>query len=198
MGKRPSWVRCTHPWCERLGRRIKLKHVLYLKCTAEVQKLVGLHKDNLSEALPSEGQLGNWYVHRFSVDRRKAFIFMSETTLLSFILLEGKKTTTAEFLPNILLAGLEQLLLMRGLAQHAVERAFQHYHTGLYAKTSSRTDLGSLNDLVNQYQWRIERSGGLAACDLTKIIMQINEMPQRRLSWSNSWDITQSKLQHLN
>lgn len=172
--------------------------MLYLKCTSEVQKLIGLHKANLTEALPSEGQLGNWYVHRFPVDRRKAFIFMSETTLLSFILLQGRKPTTRESLPNMLLAGLEQLLHMRGLTQDAVERAFQHYDAGLYAKTGNRTDLGSLNDLVKQYQWRIEHSGGLAACDLTKIIMQINEMPQRRLGWSNSWDLTQSKLQRLN
>jgi hypothetical protein len=168
--------------------------MLYLKCTSEVQKVLGLHKENLAEALPSENPLGNWYVNRVPIGRRKAFIFMSETTLLSFVLFQGKKPVTTKFLPQMFLAGLEQLLQMRGFPKDAIDRAFQHYDTGLFAKTDSRADLGSLNDLVKNYQWLIENQGGFEFCDLTAIIMNINETPQRRIGWVNSWDITQSKL----
>ena len=69
------------------------------------------------------------------------------------------------------------------------------YHEGVFAKTDSRPDLGSLNDLVQRYQWLIEYEGGLDRCDLTGIIMGINNTPQRRLGWCSSWDMTQSKLQ---
>lgn len=31
--------------------------------------------------------------------------------------------------------------------------------------------------------------------DLTRIIMGTNEMPQRRLGWCTSWELTESKLQ---
>jgi len=168
--------------------------MLYLKCTQEVQKLVGLRKENLVLAEPSAAPLGNWYVNRFDLDRRKAHIFMSETTLVSFILLQGQKPVTVESLPHMLLAGLDQLLQMKGLPKSAISKAFKHYDSGRFAKTDNRSDLGSMNDLVNQYQWRVEHAGGLSNCDLTSIIMNINEMPQRRIGWQSSWDSVHSKL----
>jgi hypothetical protein len=168
--------------------------MLYLKCTQEVQNVVGLRKVCLASPEPSAAPLGNWYVNRFNLGRRKAFIFMSETTLLSFILLQGKKSVTTESLPNMLLAGLEQLLQMKGLPKSAIDKAFEHYGAGLYAKTDNRSDLGSLNDLVNHYQLRVEREGGFLQCDLTGIIMSVNKMPQRRIGWQTSWDAVQGKL----
>jgi hypothetical protein len=169
--------------------------MLYLKCTAVVQKALGLPKILVADALPTSAPLGNWYVHRFDIGRRKAHVFMSETTLLSFILLQGKKPVTAETLPTMMLAGLAQLLQMRGLGEDAIKRAMVHYQDGLFAKTDSRADLGSLNNLVQRYQWVIENDGGLDRCDLTRIIMGTNDMPQRRLGWHTSWDMTQSRLQ---
>jgi hypothetical protein len=172
--------------------------MLYLKCTQEVQKVVGLRKGNLASPEPSDTPLGNWYVNRFNLGRCKAYIFMSETTLLSFILFQGKKPVTIDSLPNMFLAGLEQLLQMKGLPTSAIETAFKHYDAGLYANTDSGSDLGSLNDLVNHYQWRVEAGGGLSQCDLTSIIMSVNGMPQRRIGWQTSWDAVQSKLSLLN
>ena len=94
----------------------------------------------------------------------------------------------------MLIAGLSQLLEMRGLPAPAIRRAIEPFSNGLYARTNSRSDLGSLNDLILHYQWAIERDGGLGRCDLTRIIMKLNEMPQRRLKWATSWDMTQSVL----
>lgn len=171
--------------------------MLYLKCTAEVQKAVGLRKENLADAGATSAPLGNWYVNRFKADGRMIYIFMSEPTLLSFILFQGKKPVTVQSLPNMLLAGLQQLLEMRGLPSTSIDKAFEHYEFGAYAKTDSRSSLGSLHNLILCYQQMIKFEGGLASCDLTGIIMKINEMPQRRLEWSNSWDVAQAKLAML-
>ncbi len=179
----------------------KLHHnnfMLYLKCTGAVQKVLGLSKTSFIDAMPSAAPLGNWYIHRFDIGRRKAYVFMSEVSLLSFILFQGKKPVTAESLPNMMLAGLQQLLQMRGISEDAIDRALAPYHEGRFAKTENRSDLGSLNDLVQRYQWIIEDDGGLDQCDLTQIIMGTNAMPQRRLGWCTSWEITESKIQLLN
>jgi hypothetical protein len=168
--------------------------MLYLKCTGIVQKALGLPKTLLATPAPTLAPLGNWYVNRFEIGRRKAHVFMSETTLLSFILLQGKTPVTTETLPTMMLAGLAQLLAMRGISENAIERAMVHYQEGLFAKTDSRADLGSLNDLVQRYQWMIESGGGLERCDLTRIIMGTNDMLQRRLGWCTSWEVTQSRL----
>lgn len=171
--------------------------MLYLKCTAQVQSIIGLTSSQLSQAEPSVAPLGNWYINRFPLRRRKAFVFMSETTLLSFVLLQGKKPVTVETLPLMLLAGLERLLTMRGLPADAVERALAHYDTGAFSKTGNRSDLGSLNDLVFPDQHIVHHRGGLDQSDLTDIIMRINETPQQRLGWCNSWEVTESKLLDL-
>jgi len=169
--------------------------MLFLKCTASVQKVIGLRKENLADGGGDTGAaLGNWYVNQFEADNRSIFIFMSESTLLSFVLFKGKKPITVESLPNMLLAGLQQLLEMRGLPKSAITKALADYEVGFYAKTDSRSALGSLNELVHFYRYMIEYDGGLATCDLTQIIMKANEMPQRKLDWNAPWDITQAKL----
>ncbi len=86
---------------------------------------------------------------------------------------------------------------MRELSGAAIDRVFAHYESGAYVKTDSRSTLGSMNELVHIYRYMIESQGGLVSCGLTGIIMKINDMPQRKLEWSNSWDITQAKLSIL-
>jgi hypothetical protein len=171
--------------------------MLYLKCTAEVQKALGLRKENLIKAGETDAPLGNWYINRFDADGRHIYIFMSEPTLLSFILFQGQKPVTPQRLPNMMLAGLQQLLEMRGLPSAAVGRAVTPYEAGLYAKTDSRSSLGCLNELVHAYRYMIESNGGLGSCDLTGIIMRVNDMPQRKLEWATSWDVTQARLSVL-
>ena len=122
---------------------------------------------------------------------------MSEPTLLSFILYEGARPLSPITLPQMFLAGLTQLLEMRGFAEKSIAEATRHYHTGLFAKTDSRASLGSLNDLVGTYQWLVEAKGGLHSCNLSAIIMQVNKTPQRRLNWASAWDAVSTKLQML-
>lgn len=168
--------------------------MLNLKCTAKVQEAVGLTRNDLTDAAPSAAPLGDWYVNRFHASRRTVFIFMSEGTLLSFILFQGIRPVDRQSFPVMFMAGLDQLLRMRGVSEAAIDRALQNYSEVGFARTSSRADLGSLNDLMSHYRWIIESEGGIDRCDLTSIIMKLNEMPQRRLGWNSSWDATHSRL----
>lgn len=168
--------------------------MIFLLCTGEVQKVLGLRKENMADAEPSDAPLGNWYINRFAVDRRKAFIFMSQATLLSFILLQGRVPVTERHLIDMLFGGLEQLLRFRGLSAKSIDKAFMNCDPAMYARTRSRSDLGSLNDLVALYRHNIRCGGGLNHCDLTDIMMKVNETPQRRLEWCNSWEIARCRL----
>ena len=166
----------------------------YLKCTANVQKALDLPKKLLLDATPTLAPLGNWYVNRCDIGKRMVHVFMSDTTLLSFLLLQGQKPVTVKTLPVMFVGGLAQLLQMRGFGEGVVAWTMAHYHQGQFAKTDSRADLGSLNDLVHRYQWVVEQHGGLAHCDLTRIIMGTNDTPQRRLGWCTSWEAVEAKL----
>ena len=48
--------------------------MLYLKCTAHVQKALGLNKLSLHQAQPSQAPLGHWLVNRFDLGNRKALM----------------------------------------------------------------------------------------------------------------------------
>lgn len=168
--------------------------MLYLKCTGEAQKAIGLRKSDLLEAQAVVAPLGNWYVHRFLIGRIRFFLFMSEATLLSFVLYQGQKPVTVQTLPNMLMAGLSQLLAMRGYEPARIDRALEPYQTGLFSKTDSRKLLGCMNDLVWRYTVTVEDQGGLNSCDLTDTIMKMNDMPQRTLEWRTSWDLVNAVL----
>ena len=168
--------------------------MLRLKCTGEVQKAMGLRKAQLVKPLASDSLLGDWYVHRFSAAGTVLYLFMSETTLLSFVLYQGRQGVSAERLPLMFLAGLEQLLNMLGASTDQVSRVMHDSTSGLFAKTDSRKTLGCLNDLVRCYGHAIEHHGRLGACDLSQIIAQINRMPQRTLDWRDAWAATEAAL----
>ena len=168
--------------------------MLYLKCTAEAQKAIGLRKVDLSDATVSTAALGHWYVHRFSVGRTRCFLFMSEATLLSFVLYQGRKPVNAQTLPQMFLTGLLQLLDFMEVDADMIARALHEYREGRFSKTDSRKFLGFMNDLVHCYGTMIEAEGGFSACDLTGIIMKINDMPQRTLVWTTSRDLTHKLL----
>lgn len=168
--------------------------MIFLLCTGQVQNVLGLRKENMADAEPSDAPLGNWYINRFSIDRRKAFIFMSQATFLSFILLQGKVRVTERHLIDLLFGGLEQLLRFRGLSATTIDNAFMNCDPAIYARTRSRGDLGSLNDLVALYSHQIYCGGGVEHCDLTDITMKVNETPQRKFQWCSAWEMTQGRL----
>lgn len=168
--------------------------MIQLKCTQTVLKLLGLRADALAAPQPGEAPLGHWWVNQIRLGRRTAFLFMSEATLLSFVLLQGRKPVTVESLPIMFLGGLEQLLRMKGLPQAAIDRALAPCVNGAFAATDNRNDRGSLNDLAHRYAWIVEAEGGLARCDLTGLIMNTNDMPQRRLGWGTSWEAVRARL----
>lgn len=168
--------------------------MLYLKCTTEVQKAMGLRKADLADATVSTSMLGHWYVHRFTVGRTRCFLFMSEVTLLSFVLYQSRKPVNAQTLPQMFLTGLVQLLDFMEVDADTIARVLLEYSEGRFSKTDCRKTLGSMNDLVHCYCAMIESQGGLAASDLTGTIMKINDMPQRTLHWSTSGELTQNLL----
>lgn len=169
--------------------------MMILKCTAEVRKAIGLPERQLVDTLTSTAPLGHWYVHRFAIGRTRFLLFMSETTLLSFVLHQGRRPLDARSLPDMFLAGLQQLLSMKDLDAVAIAQTMALCHTGLFGKTDSRKTLGSMNDLVRCYTVSVEAQGGLASCNLTDIIMRLNAMPQRRLDWATSWDVARAQIE---
>lgn len=165
-----------------------------LKCTSDVQKALRVNGEPAIDVLDNNAPFGNWYVNQFTADRRKLFIFMSESTLLSFVLYKGKRMVSRDSLLDVFQSGLERLLAMRGFPMDVVDKTLARYASGVIAKTDSRSSLGSMNDLVHIYRHMIEYDGWQGGLGLDGIMMKVNDMPQRKLGWSDSWRAVQSIL----
>ena len=167
--------------------------MLQLKCTKKVLKELGLNPDDLSKVRSPDTPLGNWYVNLFLINRRKAFLFMNERTLFSFVLIGVRKT----FFPKLLelfFNGLEKVLTLEGFDRSEIDDVLAGYKSLEFTKTDSRILLGNVVDLVNLYKAFITSEGGLDNCDYAGIVSKINRTPQRNLGWLYSIDIVRELL----
>ncbi len=158
--------------------------MLYLKCTKLVQKYLGLSPGDLVLPVTEGVGLGNWYVHMFTALRRKHLIFMSERTLLSFIVCGFKKSHSMQML-SIFSKGLSQLLTLEKMPSDQIERVLNGYRRFGFANTDSRVSVGVMNDFVYHYRFSSAFDGDLEQRDVGETIQQINRMPQRTLNWEN-------------
>jgi hypothetical protein len=168
--------------------------MLQFRCTAKVQKELGLKPKDLDDIQEPDTMIGNWYVNISTIDRRKTFLFVNERTLLSFILYGVKKSNIAN-IHEMFLKALNQLLLMEGVDYPVIDKLNNEYLELKYTKTNSKQVLGNMNDLMSLYKHIIYMDGGLKYCDLTDIIHQINTTPQKNIGWAYSIDLAKELLQ---
>jgi len=168
--------------------------MLQLRCTAKVRTYFGLKDRDLAEPVANASPLGAWYVNLITLGRRKAFIYMSDRTLLSFIIF-GVRKDNAEKVAEKLRFGLGQLLFQSGLEIGVIEAALAATEGCEFTKTDSAKLLGNLNDLTSLYQHCIADGGGLEFCNLGEIIALANRTPQRNLGWGHSIDVAKELLE---
>lgn len=164
-----------------------------LKCTKLVRDFAGIKVDAMSTAIYDQSALGSWYVHLFTVDRRRTLIFMNETTLMSFISYGIKKSHCSN-LDIVFRRGLEQLLRMENVRENKIQEVVATYAELSFARTDSRSVLGTLNDLVGAYRHSILYDGGFLYCNIGDVIRDVNRTPQRNLSWQTSIVVMHERL----
>lgn len=150
---------------------------------------MGLSPGDLVVPVEERTGLGSWYVHMFTAVRRKHLIFMSERTLLSFIVCGFRKSHSPQ-VPEIFIKGLSQLLTLEKIPSDQIERVLDGYLRFGFANTDSRASLGVMNDLVYHYRYSSAWDGDMGAGDIGKTIQFINRMPQRTLNWNNPLEHT--------
>jgi hypothetical protein len=171
------------------GDNVKRVSVIHLQCTQPVLKYLDCDPKEISRAGSTDALLGNWSVTDFWVNRRHVFIFMSDKSLLSFLLLEGKMKFELADLQVLLINSLAQLLEFLVIPQVSIDTAIADLEVMVFTKTKDRSILGNLTALVDAYRDGIYRRGGLKAFNMTELILNVNNRPQRRLGWATPSEI---------
>ena len=148
---------------------------------------MGLKKKDLDESEPKFSFLGSWHANLLHIDRRKCVLFVNDKTLFNFI---APDVTRAEIknLNELFNGYLSCILSSEGISDAVREKIKQEYGEISYAGTSSKSVLGSMNDLAFHYKYLILSGGGVHCADVPDIIHKLNHMPMGAIEYKYSID----------
>ena len=160
-----------------------------LQCSNTLLARLDAMLDLEARAATQPGRLGNWCATMFSIEDRRAALFMSQRTLLSFIILEGRRFDV-EAIARIFWGGLAQVLEMEGCKRRDADEIVDSYSEIVLAKTANASRTSQVNSLVRDYRDVVMNFGGLRHCDVGIVIQEINQRPRKALNWATPKEVT--------
>lgn len=158
-----------------------------IQCTKKLQKEMGLKKSELTESEPIFSFLGSWHANLLYIDRRKCVLFVNNKTLLNFIVTDVKKVDIKD-LGKLFREFLSCVLSSEEISKSVKEKILMEYRELGYSGTSSKSVLGSMNDLAFHYKHHILSSGGVHSADVPDIIHKLNHMPMGAIEYKYAID----------
>ncbi|MDP1826591.1 MAG: hypothetical protein Q8L48_25195 [Archangium sp.] len=142
-GTRPNRPPCTRAQGRRPDLRSASPAMFSLHCTARLLKVLRA-PTAISELPAPTTRLGNWYANLLPLRRRPVVLCMSERSLLSVLLPAGVRGN----IPRHLADELGTLLSVLGIPSELIEQERFAMAQSVYAKTSSRSVLGAMNEFA--------------------------------------------------
>ena len=161
-----------------------------IKCTAKLLNELGTHQ--LTESGQSSN-LWDWHANLLRIERKKWVLFTNDQTLYSFFVRFVKRPLSPDF-TEVFRLGLFKSMMDEGFAEPLVEYAVRNHQNIVIAKTTSRSVLGSMNDLAFQLKCLIETMGGLARADLSEVNREMNRIPMSAIKYRVSIDELRRRL----
>lgn len=164
-----------------------------LECsTALLRQIDLLGQPDVQLTIPP-GRLGDWCATIFSIEDRRAALFMSQRTLLSFVLLEGRHFD-AEAIVVIFWGGMQQVLELEGCKKRLAKEVVDSYSPIVFRKTVDASRRSQMGSLVCDYRDLAMRLGGLKRCDVGEVIHGLNQRPRKALNWATPHEVMHALL----
>ncbi len=123
--------------------------MIILRLTNKVLKEYGKQKPELAQVLEDSG-VGEWYVNLFRFDRRQCLLFTHSETLFSFVV-AGVIRKDIQGLPDLFRKELSKALFYEEFSAAQIKEFMKRTQEILIAKTSSRSVLASMNQILFEY-----------------------------------------------
>lgn len=154
-----------------------------IRCTGKLQKELGLKKSNLAEISPKFSFMGQWHANLIYIDRRKCLVFVNDRTRFNFIEPDVSRAYIRD-MADWFQGSLSCVLHEENLPKEVINRILSEYDEIRFAKTDSKSVLGSLNDLALNYEYMILNNGGVYSPMVPEIIRKLNHMPMSPIGWN--------------
>ena len=126
---------------------------MLISCT---KKLAVALKINVFEVIPIRREpLFEWHANLFVFNRRKGVILMNNQTRYSVVLYGLKAEHFREF-QTIALSAIEQTFKAEGFSDDVISNYVRTCAQVIYAKSSDRSILGQVNDVLYMMQYHME------------------------------------------
>jgi hypothetical protein len=146
--------------------------MITLCCSLKVRKRLGL-PDKLPPPKPATTVLGNWYVSLQHFGKLQMILATSEASLLSVVFPARDLRLTLE---RNLQAGLGGVLLALGVNDEFITREQQEMEEVVYATTTNRSVIGSMNQLGMFLSYELERTA-----DPLSLALRLSDIPMTAL-----------------
>lgn len=153
-----------------------------IRCTKKLQKEMGLKQSDLCTEEPRFSYLGPWHANLIYINRRKCVLFANDRTLFNFIVPDVSRENIRD-LEKLFTGYLSCILVDEGFEEADRERILSEYDEISFANSSSKSVLGSMNDLAFHYKYSILESGGVHSPAVPGIIRRLNRMPMGALKY---------------
>lgn len=152
----------------------------FIRCTAKLLKEAGFKPNEFPRDEPKFAFLGQWHANLIYIDGRKSVLFVNDRTLFNFIAPDINRAQIRE-LSKVFRSFLSGVISAEAFPENVKSRIMGEYEDLELAKSSSRSVLGSLNDLAFHYKYSILDAGGVHSWKIPDIIHQMNRIPMQAL-----------------
>jgi len=164
-----------------------------IRCTQRLLKELGISPIDIEASVSESEGLGNWYANIIRLDRKKCLLFTNEKTLYTFlipgVLKRDLKNIKNEFVSNLIFN-----LQNEGFGLEVVDRVRDEYKEIDFAKTASKSILGSMNDFALQYEVFLPEAG-IEHVKILHLNQKINKAPMSAINYDHPIERLKNLLQ---
>jgi hypothetical protein len=118
----------------------------------------------------------SWHSHIFSFNRKNCIIFMNNKTRYNFIIFGVTKKQSKNF-GDIIREAFIKCLEAENIDNKKISRYSKEFDKIEYTKTSDRSLIGQMNDMINITKYRLQLYEFLENDELIKINIDNNRVP---------------------
>jgi hypothetical protein len=148
-----------------------------IRCTRKLYRFLGITP--IEDPEPATGALGDWYANLVPTYAGDLIMFVNERSLVTVAV----PVREAENLLPLFRLRVENLLLMLDVEQEVIDREVSHLEPVQFAKTASRSILGSMNDIAWNYQYISEEAEYVSRLSLSDAELKLSMMPSGVLEY---------------
>ena len=153
-----------------------------IRCTKKLQREMGIKPPELAADEPGGSPLGSWHANLVFIERRKCVLFVNDRTLFNFIAPDVRRAEIRD-LAQLFLSGLACALHSERLPKPVVDQILAESAQVTVGGQTSRSVLGSVNDLAFHYKVHVVEAGGVHSAEVPNIIRRLNRMPMGALKY---------------